>query len=64
MGRRLRASTSAADSRAPGRVARRRPEPEAWRHAVRLVEEQDGDRRRLDVLDDGAVVIRNRPVRP
>jgi hypothetical protein len=38
----------------------RRPDPTVWRRALRLA---DGDARRLEVLADGTVVVRNKPDR-
>ncbi len=44
--------------RAP--VAVRRPDPRVWSHALQLAA---GDHRRLEVLIDGTVVVRNQQTR-
>ncbi len=46
--------------RRPAPVTVRRPDPQAWRHALRLA---GGDHRRLEVLVDGTVLVRNRQAR-
>jgi beta-phosphoglucomutase-like phosphatase (HAD superfamily) len=42
------------------RVSVRRPDPEVWRQALELA---GGDHHRLDVQQDGAVVVRNQKSR-
>ncbi len=42
--------------RRPAPVSVRRPDPQAWRQALRLA---GGDHRRLEVLADGTVVVHN-----
>jgi hypothetical protein len=54
------AKTRAADRSAAAQVSVRRPDPQAWRHALRLAH---GDHRRLEVQSDGTVVVRNHNVR-
>ena len=44
-------------ARRPAPVTVRRPDPQAWQHALRLA---DGDHRRLEVRADGTVVVHNR----
>lgn len=39
------------------------PDPLAWAQAVAIVEETDGDRRRIEMLDQQTLIVRNRPVR-
>jgi hypothetical protein len=41
-------------------VTVRRPDPQAWKHALTLVE---GDARRLELQPDGTVLVLNRPSR-
>lgn len=39
-------------------------DPQAWQMAVAIVEETDGDVRRIEVVGDGrTLVVRNRPTR-
>lgn len=38
----------------------RRPDPEVWKRALELA---DGDAHRIDVLDDGSVLVHNTRVR-
>ncbi len=44
----------------PAPVTVRRPDPQAWRHALRLA---GGDHRRLELLADGTVLVHNRQAR-
>jgi hypothetical protein len=41
-------------------VTVRRPDPEVWRQALELA---DGDPRRVEVRDDGSVVVHNERIR-
>lgn len=43
-----------------GAVTVRRPDPEVWRQALSLA---DGDARRIEIRQDGTVVVRNQKVR-
>ncbi len=47
-------------ARRPAPVTVRRPDPQAWRHALRLA---GGNPRRLEVLADGTVLVHNRQAR-
>lgn len=61
-GRRSRAS---APTRTPaaGQVISLKPDPLAWDQAVVIVNETDGDVRRIEVLNARTVIVRNSPVR-
>jgi len=47
---------------AGGKYVSRKPHPAAWAEAVRIVEKEDGDRRRIEVVDARTVIVHNRPV--
>ncbi len=51
---------ASASSRRKNDVLLRRPDPAVWREALRAA---DGDARRIEVLADGSVVVRNHRVR-
>jgi hypothetical protein len=57
---RLPVAASVNSTRRSSAVTVRRPDPEVWRQALELA---DGDPRRVEVRDDGSVVVHNERIR-